>query len=271
LYAQGNSVSALVILLIVGVFAGLLSGALGIGGGILVVPLLIYILPVMGIPTSIVVPTAIGTSLATIAITTLSSASAHQRAGNIDWKWVRWLAPMIIAGGFLGSWLGTSIPPLLLQRVFAVILLLLALRMVWKRQPRNSEKAIKRWKINGFGIVIGTISALVGIGGGALVVPLLNYYQVLMVRAVAVAAVCSVILSTVSTLLYATVGSEMHDVERFGLFGYLYLPAWFAIVITSVLFAPLGAKVATLLPVRYLQRAFAVLLVVVSLHLLISA
>ncbi|WP_165831958.1 MULTISPECIES: sulfite exporter TauE/SafE family protein [Gammaproteobacteria] len=263
--------SAFAILLIVGVFAGLLSGALGIGGGILVVPLLIYLLPAMGVPASIVVPTAIGTSLATIAVTTFSSALAHQRSGNIEWKWVRWLAPTIVIGGLIGSWLGSTIPPAILQRVFAVILLLLALRMVWKRQPRNSEKAIKQWKVRSFGTSIGIVSSLVGIGGGALVVPLLNYYQVLMSRAVAVAAVCSVVLSAVSTLLYATMGSGVHNIEMFGLFGFLYLPAWAGIVVTSVLFAPVGAKIASVLPVRYLQRAFAVLLVFVAIHLLVGS
>lgn len=263
--------TAFLILLIVGVFAGLLSGALGIGGGILVVPLLIYLLPIMGVPASIVVPTAIGTSLATIAVTTFSSAFAHHRKGNIEWKWVRWLAPTIVLGGILGSWLGSTIPPVILQRVFAVILLFLAIRMIRKRQPRNSEKAIKQWKVKSFGTSIGIVSALVGIGGGALVVPLLNYYQVLMTRAVAVAAVCSVVLSVFSSVLYATMGSGVHDIEMFGLLGFLYLPAWFGIVLTSVLFAPVGAKIATVLPVRYLQRAFAVLLILVAMHLLFAS
>jgi len=262
--------SAFLILLGAGVFAGLLSGALGIGGGILVVPLLIFMLPGMGIPAEIVVPTAIGTSLATIAITTLSSAWAHQKRNNIDWRWVKLLVPMVVLGGFLGAWIGSSIPALVLQRVFAVMLLYLAARMIWKRQPRNSEKAIQHWKVRGFGVAIGTVSALVGIGGGALIVPLLNYYQVVMARAVAIAAVCSVVLAAVSTALYSAVGSLNHSYEIFGLVGFFYIPAWLAIVATSVLCAPLGAKIASVLPVRYLQRAFAALLIAVAIHLLIS-
>lgn len=269
LFEQVNKVAPLIILLLGGVFAGLLSGMLGIGGGILVVPLLIYLLPVMGLPASIVVPTAIGTSLATIAVTTLSSAYAHHRHGNIEWSWVKQLAPMLVLGGALGSWLGMSINPLLLQRVFAVMLLILALRMIWKRQPRNKDKAIKNWKIRSMGSGIGAISALIGIGGGALVVPLLHYYQVSMARAVAIAAVCSVVLSAFSTLLYATVGSNTHGLAISGLVGFLYVPAWLGIAATSVLFAPVGAKLATRLPVRYLQRVFASLLIVVSIHLLI--
>lgn len=262
--------TALATLLLGGVFAGLLSGMLGIGGGILVVPLLIFLLPVMGLPAAIIVPTAIGTSLATIAITTFSSAYAHQRHGNIQWPWVKQLAPVLILGGVLGSWVGVSINPLILQRVFALMLLVLAMRMIWKRQPRNKEKAIKNWKVRSFGTAIGAISALIGIGGGALVVPLLHYYQVPMARAVAVAAVCSVVLATFSTLLYATMGGSAHGLEIPWLVGFIYVPAWLGIAATSVLFAPVGAKVATRLPVRYLQRVFASLLIVVAIHLLIT-
>ncbi len=261
---------SLAILLLGGVFAGLLSGMLGIGGGLLVVPLLIYLLPIMGLPASIVVPTAIGTSLATIAVTTFSSAYAHQRQGNIEWAWVKQLAPVLVLGGALGSWLGVSINPLLLQRMFAVMLMVLALRMIWKHQPRMKGKAIKHWKIRSIGTGIGAISALIGIGGGALIVPLLHYYLVPMARAVAVAAVCSVVLSAFSTLLYASMGGSAHGLHINGLVGFLYLPAWLGIAATSVLFAPVGATLATRLPVRYLQRAFASLLIVVSIHLLIA-
>lgn len=261
---------SLLILLLGGVFGGLLSGMLGIGGGVLVVPLLIFLLPAMGLPAAIVVPTAIGTSLATIAVTTLSSAYAHQRHANIQWAWVKQLAPVLVIGGALGSWIGVSIDPLILQRVFAVMLLILALRMIWKRQPRNKDKAIKNWKIRSMGTAIGAISALIGIGGGALVVPLLHYYQVTMGRAVAVAAVCSVVLATFSTLLYATMGGSAHGLKIAGLVGFIYVPAWLGIAATSVLFAPVGAKLAIRLPVRYLQRAFATLLIVVAIHLLIT-
>ncbi|RUO42958.1 sulfite exporter TauE/SafE family protein [Aliidiomarina taiwanensis] len=262
--------SLLAILLLGGVSAGLLSGMLGIGGGVLVVPLLIYLLPIMGLPADIVVPTAIGTSLATIAVTTFSSAYAHYRHGNIEWGWVRWLVPVIVLGAFLGSWLGVSLNPAILQRVFAVMLLLLALRMIWKRQPRNKDKAIKKWKIYSMGTGIGLIASLIGIGGGALVVPLLHYYQLRMASAVAVASVCSVTLASLSTLLYASLASHGVHEEVKGLIGFLYIPAWLGIAATSVLFAPVGAKLATKLPVRYLQRAFAGLLIVVSIHLLVS-
>lgn len=259
-----------IILLISGVFAGLLSGMLGIGGGVLVVPLLIYLLPVMGLPAEIVVPTAIGTSLATIVITTLSSAYTHRKNGHLDWHWVKLLAPVLVLGACLGTWLGVSIDPSVLQRFIAVMLFVLALRMVWKRQPRQQDKIVKTWKIRSLGFGSGIIAALIGIGGGAFVVPILHYYRVPMIRAVAAAAVCSVVLSSVSTVLYATMGASAHDYTMVGLIGFVYWPAWLAVAITSVLFAPVGATVADRLPVRYLQRVFASLLMVISLHLFIS-
>lgn len=261
---------SLLMCVIAGVFAGLLSGMLGIGGGVLIVPLLIYLLPSLGLPASIVVPTAIGTSLATIMITTLASARGHAKRGYVLWPWVRVILPTLILGGFLGAYLGTQLAPELLQRIFAVILSLLALRMIWKRQPSKREGGPPNWIVRAWSAVIGVVSALVGIGGGALVVPLLHFYQIAMRNAVAVAAVTSVVLAAVGTLTYMVGRPDLGDASIPGLVGYVYLPAWLAIVATSAVFARVGASIAHRLPVRYLQRAFAVLLITIAVHLFIS-
>lgn len=251
-----------------GIVGGLLSGMLGIGGGIIVVPLLIYLLPLMDVPAALVAPMAVGTSLATIVVTTASSAYAHHKNRMILWDWVRLISPFLVIGGVVGGYLGASIDPVVLQRVFATVLLLLAARMIWKMQPRAQQQGIHPTPVRICSTLIGIVSALVGIGGGALVVPLLHYYQVLMRNAVAIAAVCSVMLALFGTATYAWMGRGGVDVS--GAFGYIYLPAWLGIVVFSVLCAPLGAAVAHRLPVRYLQRAFALLLIVVSLHLFVS-
>lgn len=251
-----------------GLVGGLLSGMLGIGGGIIVVPLLIYLLPVMGVPIEFVVPMAVGTSLATIVVTTASGAYAHHRNGLILWPWVKLIAPFMIMGGVLGGYIGASIDPLLLQRIFATVLLVLAARMIWKTQPRAADKRIRRTPVRLWSLGIGVVSALVGIGGGALVVPLLHYYQIVMRNAVAVAAVCSVLLALVGTITYAWMGRSGVDVD--GALGFVYLPAWLGIGIVSALVAPLGAAIAHRMPVRYLQRAFALLLIVVSVHLFVT-
>lgn len=251
-----------------GIVGGLLSGMLGIGGGIIVVPLLIYLLPLMGIPMPLVVPMAIGTSLATIVVTTASGAYAHHKNGLILWPWVRLIAPLLVVGGVIGGYVGASIDPVILQRVFASVLLLLAVRMIWKVQPRAQDKRIRRTPVRLWSVIIGVVSALVGIGGGALVVPLLHYYQVVMRNAVAVAAVCSVLLALFGTATYAWMGRSGVDVPW--AVGFVYLPAWLGIGVFSVLMAPVGAMLAHRLPVRYLQRAFALLLIVVSLHLFVT-
>ncbi|MCC5880669.1 MAG: sulfite exporter TauE/SafE family protein [Idiomarina sp.] len=252
-----------------GLVAGLLSGMLGIGGGIIAVPLLIYLLPGMGIPPELVAPMAVGTSLATIVVTTASGAYAHHLRKMILWDWVRLMAPVLVLGGILGGYIGASIDPVMLQRIFASVLLLLAARMIWKTQPRAADKRIAHTPVRFWSAGIGVISALVGIGGGALVVPLLHYYQVAMRNAVAVAAVCSVLLAIFGTATYAWMGRAGVNVD--GAIGYVYLPAWLGIGIVSALVAPLGARLAQRLPVRYLQRAFAMLLVIVSVHLFVSS
>lgn len=252
-----------------GLVGGLLSGMLGIGGGIIVVPLLIYLLPGMGVPAELVAPMAVGTSLATIVVTTASSAFAHHAHKMILWDWVRLIAPLLIVGGVFGGFIGASIAPVVLQRIFASVLVLLAARMIWKLQPRAENKHIRRAHVRVWSAGIGVVSALVGIGGGSLVVPLLHYFQVAMRNAVAVAAVCSVILAVFGTVTYAWVGRSGVDVP--GAIGYIYLPAWVGIGLVSALVAPLGAKLAQRLPVRYLQRAFALLLIIVSVHLFVTS
>jgi len=258
---------SLLICLAGGIAAGLLSGMLGIGGGILIVPLLIYLLPIMGLPAETVVPTAIGTSLATIMLTTLSSARAHAKRGYVLWHWVRLISPTLIFGGLLGAYLGTRLPPELLQRIFAVMLLFLAVHMIWKHRPRSEDRTVSTLGVQSFSGAIGVISALVGIGGGALVVPLLHFYQVAMRNAVAVAAVCSVLLSGFGMFTYMFAGPPIGMAAISGLIGYVYIPAWLAIAATSMIFARVGAAIAHRLPVRYLQRGFAILLITVSVHL----
>lgn len=256
-------------LLVVGAFGGVLSGLLGIGGGIIVVPMLIYWLPLVQFPEPLIVPTAIGTSLATILVTTSSSAWAHTRAGHMHWDWVRKLTPTLIIGALFGAWLGISIDPKWLQRIFSVMLFVLAVRMLMRRKKsaRTTQASFSTTSLAGFSI--GTISALIGIGGGTLVVPFLYGYRLAMTQAIAVAAFSSIVLSAVSVLLYAA-ATPQGTQEIPGLIGYIYLPAWAGIAVTSVLFAPLGAKITTRLPVLYLQRLFAGLLVLVSIHLFMS-
>lgn len=253
-----------------GALGGMLSGMLGIGGGIVVVPLLIYLLPLMGIPAHLVVPMAVGTSLATIVVTTLSGAYAHHRHGMILWRWVRLLAPFLVLGGIVGAALGSVLDPALLQRIFATVLLVLAARMIWKTSPLAADRHAPAGVVRSWSLGIGVISSLVGIGGGALVVPLLHYYQVAMRNAVAVAAVCSVLLATFGTVTYAWLGQRAVTPELTWTLGFVYIPAWLSLSIASALFAPLGAKLAQCVPVRWLQRAFALLLVVVSIHLFVS-
>lgn len=253
-----------------GLVAGLLSGMLGIGGGIIVVPLLIYLLPFMGIAPELVAPMAVATSLATIVVTSWSGAYVHHRHGAVLWSWVRLVAPLLIVGGIVGSFVGASLNPELLQRLLALVLLLLAARMLIKQRTPSHTTAAPRVAVRLWSGLIGIISTLVGIGGGALVVPMLHYYQVALRNAVAVATVCSVLLAMFGTITYAWLGSQGDASEVSGALGFIYLPAWLGIAAVSVMAAPIGAKLAQHVPVHWLKRLFALLLIVVSAHLFLS-
>lgn len=253
-----------------GLVAGVLSGLLGIGGGIIVVPLLIYLLPFMGIPPDLVAPMAVATSLATIVVTSLSGAYVHHRHGAVLWHWVRVVAPLLIAGGIAGSFVGASLNPELLQRLLALILILLAARMVIKQKPGTQNHAPPTMLIRLWSGVIGMISTLVGIGGGALVVPMLNFYRIALRNAVAIAAVCSVLLALFGTITYAWLGSQGEAGDIPGAFGFIYMPAWLGIAAVSVIAAPCGARLAQHVPIHWLKRMFALLLVVVAIHLFMN-
>lgn len=251
-----------------GMFAGLLAGMLGIGGGLVIVPLLIYLLPILGVPQELVVQMAVATSLGTIVMTTMSSARSHLRHGQVSFFWVRRLVPGLMVGAALGAWLATIMNPAWLQRILAVVLLLLAIRMLIPQRGGAPLTGVSKRLIALIASAMGSLSGLVGIGGGSLTVPLLQRLNVPIRQAIAVSSVGSLSIGVAGVLTYILLGQQHAATDS--LFGYVHGPAWFAISITSIIFAPLGAHLTQKLPVTYLQRGFAVLLAVLSLKLVIG-
>jgi len=262
-------VSALLAYLVLGACAGLLAGLLGVGGGLLIVAALASLLPAQGVPAASVMHVALATSLASIVLTGLSSARAHHRRGSVLWPSVRWLVPGLLLGSLLGAAFASQLSGTLLRYAVALFCLLAAAQLTFgtPRPGALRTEPPEGAALSGAGLGIGALSALVGIGGGSLTVPLLVWLGVSPVRAVGTSAACGVAIGLASALGYASFGPQDGSLPV-GSVGYVYLPAAAGIALASVLCAPLGARIAHALSGPALKRVFALLLLAVGVSLL---
>lgn len=257
----------IITLLISGIFVGILAGLLGVGGGTVIVPILAWILASHpAIPQTHLMHIAIGTSLATIMLTAISSIIAHHRHQAIQWVVVKQLTLGIIIGALLGAFIADLIPTDKLKIIFGIFVLLISAQLGFGVKPAPHRQLPNQLGMTGVGIIIGNISSLVGIGGGALTVPFLAWCNLSMRHAVATSAACGLPIAIAGTIGFIIMGWEYTDFE--GQLGYIYLPAFLAITATSLLFAPLGAKLAHTLPVTILKRFFAIFLAGIGIKML---
>ena len=226
--------------LLLGASAGLLAGLLGVGGGLVIVVVLAWLLPAFGIPAEHAMHAALATSLASIVFTAAASARAHHRRGSVLWASVWRLVPGILAGAAAGALLATQLAGTTLRLLVAGYCLLAAAHMALAAPRHGGRRADAP---RGAGLVaagggIGAVSALVGIGGGSMTVPLLVWLGVAPVRAVGTSSACGVAIGLASAAGYWWFGPD-GALPRGG-FGYVYLPAAAGIAVASVLVAPLG-------------------------------
>jgi uncharacterized membrane protein YfcA len=255
--------------LCLGAVVGILAGLLGIGGGLIIVPALLYMLQhLLAINVENAMPIAIATSLSTVIFTGLSSARTHYRLGNLDSDIFKYSAIGIAIGALLGAQFAASISGVLLQRIFAALVVLIALQMVFSRH-RISEHAVSKPMLSGIGLGSGFIAALMGIGGGALIVPALVWFQVNIKKAIGCASASGVLIAVFGSLSFVYAGWQRPYVPEYSL-GYVYLPATLGIAITSMITAPIGAKLTNKLDTAKLKRIFAVFLVLVSIRMMIG-
>ncbi len=259
----------LLLYLLLGAAAGLLAGLLGVGGGLIIVPVLAWILPSQGIPSSSVMHTALATSLATILFTSLSSVRAHHQRGAVRWDLVALLAPGILLGALLGAFLADLLPSSRLRQIFGLFELLVAIQIGLALIPPARGGIPGRLGNTLAGGGIGTLSALVGVGGGTLTVPYLVWCSVTMRQAVATSAACGLPIALAGTLGFVVAGWSLTDEVPWTL-GYLYLPALLGIAIGGIAFAPLGAALSHRLPAHHLKRLFALLLAVLGIVMLLG-
>ncbi len=251
-----------------GAFAGVIAGMLGVGGGLIIVPILASLYASQGMASDIIMHLALGTSLATIVITSISSIHAHHKHQAVLWPIFWKLTPGILIGAWAGGWLATLIPSSSLKHVFAIFELAVAIQMISGSQIDQHRSLPDSLATNSAGGFIGGISAIVGIGGGTLTVPFLLWNSINMRNAIATSAACGLPIAIAGSLSYMVAGWDNSLLPENTL-GFVHLPAFLGIIIASVLFAPLGAQLAHRLPVKTLKRVFAVFLFVVAGKLLV--
>lgn len=259
----------LALYLLVGAMAGVLAGLLGVGGGLIIVPMLNFAFAVQALPHEYAQHLALGTSMASIMFTSISSLRAHHKRGAVLWGVLWRITPGIITGTLLGTWVVAQLSTNFLKGFFVCFLYWVAAQMLLNLKPKPSRELPGGMGMFGMGNVIGTVSSLVGIGGGTLSVPFMAWCNVAMHTAIGTSAAIGFPIAVSGTAGYIVNGLAVQNLPAHT-FGFVYLPALVGIVCASVLTAPLGARLAHSLPVDRLKRIFAVLLIVIATRMLIS-
>ncbi len=258
----------LLVYVALGMGAGLLAGMLGVGGGQVVVPGLLYLFHLNHFPEQHLVHLALGTSLATIAVTSLSSAWSHYRLGSIDVALARRMAPGIVIGAVLGGLMAGLFPSRALKLGFGIFLILLALQMAFSLKPKPGRNLPRRLGLGMVSAAIAWVSAIVGVGGGSMVVPYLTWCNVEMKTAVGTASACGFVLAIAGMVGYVISGWGAANLPAYSI-GFVYLPAWLAVSLLSIAFTRVGAGLAHRLPVATLKRVFSIGLLVAGVRILL--
>lgn len=259
----------LVLYLALGAFAGLMAGLLGVGGGLIIVPVLAWIFQHQAVAAANLMHLAIGTSLATIVVTSLSSVRAHHRRGAVLWPVVWRLTPGIILGAWLGAAVAHALPSAILSKIFAGFVLLVAAQMAFGAKPAPQRSLPGLTGMAAVGGLIGVVSAIVGIGGGSLTVPFLTWCNVAMRQAVATSAACGLPIALAGSIGFVVTGLSAAPLPPWSV-GYVSLPALVGVAAASMLTAPLGAKLAHTLPTTVLKKVFAGFLTLIGLKMLLG-
>jgi uncharacterized membrane protein YfcA len=250
-----------------GAVVGILAGLLGVGGGTVIVPLLAAIFPTQGVPAQYVQQLALGTSLASIMFTSVSSMRAHNARGAVHWDIFRNITPGILLGTFVGGLVAANAPTRFLQVDFVCFLFLVAAQMLSNYRPPAGREMPGFWGTAGVGSGIGLASSFVGIGGGALSVPFMSFCNLPMHHAVGTSAAVGFPIAVAGALSYVVGGWNKPDLPAYTL-GFVHLWALFGIAIASTITAPVGARLSHSLPTDKLKRGFAFFLIIIALKML---
>jgi uncharacterized membrane protein YfcA len=255
--------------LAIGAGVGFLAGMLGIGGGALQIPLLVWLFEAQGLPRDHVVHLAVGTGMATIVFTSLSSARAHAARGAVRWDIVKSMTPGILAGGLVGSLIASSIPRFVFAVLFVVTVYAAGLNMLFERKPNPTRTLPGPAGVFAAGATISGVSAFAAVGGAFMSVPFMMWCNVPMIHAIGTAAAIGFPIAVAGTIGYVAGGWGVVGLPPWSA-GYVYGPALAGVTIASMAVAPLGVMVAHRTPTRVLRKVFAVLFFVLATRMLVG-
>jgi uncharacterized membrane protein YfcA len=253
-------------LLVIGAGAGVIAGMLGVGGGIVLVPAFFYVFSHLGYGGDQMMQVCVATSLATIVFTSARSVQAHHAKGAVDWAMLRSFGPFIVMGAGLGVLVAANLSSLALQAVFAVLAGIAGLYLAFGRPEWRLGDVLPAQPLRGFlGGALGLISAVMGIGGGTFGVPMMTLYGYAIHRAVATAAGLGALIAVPAVLGFLAL--PVQDAPPFSI-GAVNLPAFGAVIFSTMITTPWGAQLAHKMNPAPLKRAFAVFLVLVAANML---
>lgn len=251
-----------------GMIVGFLSGLFGIGGGLIVVPVLAILFQYLDIPESMRYQTAVGTSLAAMIFTSSSSAVSHYMQNGINWKILKILTPGLILGAITGAFVANYLPGHILKWIFAAFVFVIGFQFIF--QPKvDWHTNLPNWILAPISYFLGMVSTVLGVGGGFITVPVLTAFRMHMTQAISTSAMTGFMMALVGTISFFIIGSHYEDSSD--LVGYIYLPAAITIGLTAFLVAPIGAKMAYRLPVTDLKKYFGLLLLTMGFLILLKS
>lgn len=254
--------------MLLGLIAGLLAGLFGLGGGVVIVPALVWLFSANNFPDEMVMIMAVATSLATIIFTSIASILTHLKLDNIQWGSVIRLSPGILFGAGIGALVADFIDAKTLKWFFVSYLMYVGIRMALSQRSGRKSKKARQWIDYWAGSAIGFLSSILGIGGGTLTVPYLLARQLPMKNAVAVSSACGLPIAISGTIVYAILGKDNAALPEWSV-GYVYLPALAGVIVCSILTAPIGAKLANKLPAKKLKRYFSIVLFIIAFKMIV--
>lgn len=256
---------AIISYLLIGVFSGLCAGLLGIGGGVITVPALVFVFSLIGFPQAHGMHTAIGTSLASMILTATTSTIAHHRYRGVLWKITYSMLPGLIVGCLLGAFIAHFFSSVFLEVFFGIFVCALgsSILFVKKKKKKTAPKPKKMVFYSWSGLGIAAFANLLGIGGGVFTVPLLLKYRFPTQQAVGTSASITLIIALFGSLSYFYFGLDQIPIGSN--FGYIYLPAFALVGLATIICAPIGARLAYRISDRYLKKIFAVALIIIGI------
>jgi uncharacterized membrane protein YfcA len=251
-----------------GILSGILAGLLGIGGGIIVVPALIYIFSLLGFEHSSIMQMAAGTSLSAMIVTAAAATKSHHQRDVILWPLFLYLLPGLVLGTIFGAYLASLLNTEVLKIIFGIFLIFIALKMFFLKHTETKDVLPGWLGKNLIGFCVGVCSGLLGVGGGMLIIPLLIYFGISLRNASGTSAPVALTVAMVGTCSVIVTGWHVANMPALST-GYIYWPAAISIAIFSFLSVPIGSKLAHILSVPIVSKIFAVILLITACDLIL--